>query len=67
MNSMERQTDMTLKGELPRSVDVQFATEDELRNNSRNNQETVWKWKQCPVVDMTGYGSKSEAVKNNFA
>jgi len=41
MNSMERQKDMTLKGELPRSVGVQFATEDEWRNNSRNNQETV--------------------------
>ena len=65
MNSMERQKDMTLKDELPRSVGVQF--EEEWRNNSRNNQETVWKWTQRPVIDVTGDASKSEAVKNNIA
>ena len=37
MNSMERQKDMTLKDELPRSIGVQF--EDEWRNNSRKNEE----------------------------
>ena len=29
MNSMKRQRDMTLKDELPRSVDAQYATEEE--------------------------------------
>ena len=34
MNSMKRQKVMTLKNELPRSVDVQYATGEELGNNS---------------------------------
>ena len=37
MNSMKRQRDMTLKDELPRSIGVQCATEEEWRNNSRKN------------------------------
>ena len=40
MNSMKRQKDMTLKDELPRSVDAKYATGEEWRNNSRNNEET---------------------------
>ena len=39
-NSMKRQKDMTLKNELPKSVDVQYATGEEWRNNSRKNEET---------------------------
>ena len=35
MNSMKRQRDRTLKDELPRSVDAQYATGEEWRNNSR--------------------------------
>ena len=58
MNSMKRQKDRTLKDELPRLVDVQYATEKERKNNSRKNKETEPKQKQCPVVDMTGDGSK---------
>ena len=34
MNSMKRQKDKTLKGELPRSVGAQYATGDQWRNNS---------------------------------
>ena len=41
MNSMKRQKDMTLKDELPRSVGAQNTTEEEWRNNSRKNEETV--------------------------
>jgi len=37
INSMKRQKDMTLKDELPRSVGAQYATGEEWRNNSRNN------------------------------
>ena len=37
INSMKRQKDMTLKDELPRSVGAQYATGEDWRNNSRNN------------------------------
>ena len=40
MNSMKRQKDRTLKDELPRLVDAQYATGEEWRNNSRKNEET---------------------------
>ena len=59
MNSMKRQKDMTLKNELPKSVDVQYATGEEWRNNSRKNEETEPKCKQSPVADMTSDGSKA--------
>ena len=39
INSMKRQKDMTLKGELPRSDGSQYATGEEWRNNSRKNEE----------------------------
>ena len=58
MNSMKRQKDMTLKVELPRSVGAQYATGEEWRNNSRKNEETEPKKKQCQVVDVTGDESK---------
>ena len=58
MNSMKRQKDMTLKDELPRSVGVQYATGEERRNSSRENEETEPKQKQGPVVDVTVDGSK---------
>ena len=57
MNSKKRQKDMTLKGELPRSVGAQYATGEEWRNNSRKNEETEPKRKQLPVVDVTGVRS----------
>ena len=57
MNSMKRQKDMTLKDELPKSVDAQYATGDQWRTNSRKNEETEPKQKQLPVVDVTGDGS----------
>ena len=40
MNSMKRQKEKILKDELPRSVDAQYATGDQWRNNSRKNDET---------------------------
>ena len=45
MNSMKRQKDMTLKDEIPRSVDAQYATGEEWRNNSRYNEEMEQKQK----------------------
>ena len=58
MNSMKRRKDRTLKDELPRSVGAQYATGDQWRNNSRNNEEMKPKQKQHTVVDVTGDGSK---------
>ena len=58
MNSMKRQKDRTLEGELPRSVGTQYATGDQWRNNSRKNEGKEPKQKQHPVVDVTGDGSK---------
>ena len=46
MNSMKKQNDRTLKGELPRSIDAQYATGDQWRNNSRKNEETEPKQKK---------------------
>ena len=66
MNSMKRQKDRTLKDELPRSVAAQYAIGEEGRNNSRKNEKTERKWKQRPVVDMTG-DARSDAVKSNIA
>ena len=56
MNSMKRQKDRALKDELPGLVDVQYATGDQWRNNSRKNEEMEPKQKQHPVVDVTGGG-----------
>ena len=58
MNSMKRQKDRTVKNELPRSVDAQYATGDKWRNNSRKNEGMELKQKQYPVVDVTGDRSK---------
>ena len=54
------------KDELP-VVGAQYASGDQWRNNSRKNEETEPKQKQHPVVDVTGDGSKIDAVKNNIA
>ena len=58
MNSMKRQNDRLLKDELPRSVGTQYATGDQWRNNSRNNEEMEPKLKQYSAVDVTGDSSK---------
>ena len=42
------------------SVGAQYATGEEWRNNSRKNEETEPKQKQCPAVDVTGDGSKEQ-------
>ena len=57
-NPMKRQKYMTLKDELPRLVDAQYATGEEWRNNSRKNEQIEPKQKQYSVVDVTGDGSE---------
>ena len=58
MNSMKRQIVRTLKDELPKFVGAQYATGDQWRNNSRENEGMEPKQKQHPVVDGTGDRSK---------
>ena len=58
MNSMKRQNDRILKGELSRSVSAQYATGDHWRNNSRKNEGMEPKQKQYPAVDVTGNRNK---------
>ena len=64
MNSMKRQKDRrTLKDELLRSVGARCATGELQRNSSRRNEGAEPKWKQLPVVDVTGDGSKIQSCK----
>ena len=58
MNGMKRQKYRTLKDELPKSVGAQYATGDQWRNNSRNNEGMEPKQKEHPAVDVTGDRSK---------
>ena len=48
MNSMNRQKDMTLTGELPGSVGAQYATGEEGRNSSGKNEEVELKQNKNP-------------------
>ena len=57
---------MTMKDELPGLVGAQYVTGDQWRNNSRRNEETDPKQKQCPVVDVTGDGSKVQCCKEQY-
>ena len=66
MNSMKRQKDRTLKDELPRSVGAQYATGDQWRNNSRENEGMEPKQNQYPVVDRTGDRSKVQFCKEQY-
>ena len=66
MNRMKRQNDRTLKDELPRSVDAQYATGHQWRYNSRKNEGMEPKQKQYPVVDVTGDRSKVRCCKEQY-
>ena len=66
MNSMKRQNDRILKEELPRSVDAQYATGDQWRDNSRKNEGMEPKQRQYLVVDVTGDRSKLQCCKEQY-
>ena len=66
MYNMKREKDTTLKDELPRLVGARYATGEEWRNNSRKNEEADPKQEQCPVVDVTGDGSKVQCCKEQY-
>ena len=63
MNSMKRQNDRILKGELLGSIGAQYATGDQWRNNSKKNEGMEPKQKQHPVVDVTGDGNRVSCCK----
>ena len=66
MNSMKRQKDRILKGELPRSVGAYYATGDQWRNTSRKNEGMEPKQKEYPVVYVTGDRSKVPCCKEQY-
>jgi len=63
---MNRQKDITLKDELSRSVGAQYTTGEEWKNNSKKNEETEPKQKNCPVVDVTGDGRKACCYEEQY-
>ena len=67
MNSMKKQKDRTLKDELHRSVDAQYAIGDQWRNNSRRMKG----WSQSKNNTQLWMGLVTEAqldaVKSNIA
>ena len=67
MNSMKRQKDRTLKGELPRLVGAQHATGDQWRNNSRKNEETEPKQNKIQLWMGLVIEARFGAVKSNIA
>ena len=67
MNSMKRQKYRTLKDKLPRSVDAQYATGDQWRNNSRKNEEMEPKKNNSQSWMQLVMEVKSAAVKSNIA
>ena len=66
VNSMKRQKDRILKGELSRSVGAQYAVGDQRRNNTRKNEGMEPKQKQHSFVDGTGYRSKVRCYKEQY-
>ena len=58
MNNMKRQNGRIPKENLPKSLDAQYATGGQWRNNYRKNEEMEPKQKQYPVVNVTGDRNK---------
>ena len=66
MNSMKRQSDAIPKEELPRPLGAQYATGDQWRNKSRNNEGMEPRQKQYPVVDVTGDRRKVRCCNEKY-
>ena len=67
MNSMKRQKDRTLEDELPRSVDAQYATKDQWRNNSermKGQSQSNNTTQLC--MDLTGNRRKVQCRKEQY-
>ena len=55
-----------MKDELLRLVGAQYATGDQWRNNSRQNEGMEPKQKEYPAVDVTGDRSKVQCCKEQY-
>ena len=51
----------------PQVSRCQLCYREEWKNNSRKNEEMEPKQKQCPVVDVTGDGSKVQCCKEQYS
>ena len=51
----------------PRKVGAQYANGEQWRNNSRMSEKMEPKWKQDPVVDVTGDGTKVWCCKKWYS
>ena len=60
------QNDRILKEEFPGLVGAQYATGDQLTNNSRKNEGMKPKQTQYPAVDVTGDRSKALCSKEQY-
>ena len=58
---------MTLKDEPPRSVGVQYATREQLRNSTRKNEEAEPKQKNAQLWMCLVVKVRSDVVKSNIA
>ena len=67
MNSLKRQKDMTLNDELPSSIGAQYATGEELSNNSRKKEEMEPKQNDTQLWMWVVMKVKSYAVKDSIA
>ena len=66
MSSMKRQKIITPEDEPPRSVGVQYATGEEQRNSSRENEEARPKHKQCFIPDVCGGENEVRGCKEQY-
>ena len=63
MKGMKRQEDMTLKNELLGLVGAQYTTGE---NGEITPERMKPKWKQGPIVEVTGDGSKVRCHKEQY-
>ena len=66
MNGMERQKDMILKDELPRSVGAQYATGEGWRNSSRKMKQPGQSGNDVQLLMCLVVKVKLDAAKNNI-
>ena len=66
LNSMKRQYDKILKGELLVLVGAQYAIAEQWRNSSRKEERMEPEQKQYPDVDVTGDRSKVRCCKEQY-
>ena len=61
----KRQNDMTLKDEIPRSIGVQYSTQEEQRNSPIINEVIASKRKKHPAIYVSDGESKVQCFKEH--